>query len=41
MKKSQCWIMHGFIKKVFMVLLTGFVNVSSHTKCVSLNNQQF
>ena len=24
-----------------MVLLTGFVNVSSHTKCVSLNNQQF
>ena len=32
--------MFGFIKKVFIVLLTSFVNFSSHTKCVSLRNQK-
>ena len=31
--------MFGLIKKMFIVLLTGIVNASNHTKCVSLNNQ--
>ena len=29
------------IKKVFIGLLTGLVNGSNHTKCVSLSNQKF
>ena len=29
------------IKKVFIGLLTGLVNGSYHTKCVSLSNQKF
>ena len=33
--------MFGFIKKMFMGLLTSIVNAFDHTKCVSLNNQQF
>ena len=32
--------MFGFIKKMFIRLLTSIVNASNHTKCVSLNNQQ-
>ena len=32
-------IMFGFIKKIFIRLLTNIVNTSSHTKFVSLNNQ--
>ena len=32
--------MFGFIKKVFIVLLTILVNTSNHTKCVSLSNQK-
>ena len=32
--------MFGFIKKMLIVLLTSLAYVSSHTKYVSLNNQQ-
>ena len=32
--------MSGIIKKLFIVLLTSLVNVSSYTKCVSLSNQK-
>ena len=32
--------MFGIIKKMFFVLLTGLVNGSNHTKCVSLSNQK-
>ena len=32
--------MFVFIKKMVIGLLTSIVNVSNHTKCVSLNNQQ-
>ena len=32
--------MFGFIKKIFLGLLTGLVNPSNHTKCVSLSNQK-
>ena len=32
-------IMFGFIKKIFIRLLTNIVNTSNHTKFVSLNNQ--
>ena len=32
--------MFGFIKKIFIGLITGLVNASSHTKCVSLSNQK-
>ena len=32
--------MFGLIKKIFIVLLTGIVRVTNHTKCVSLNNQK-
>ena len=31
--------MFGFIKKMFIVLLTGVVDVPNQTKCVSLSNQ--
>ena len=32
--------MFRLIEKTFIAFITGRVNVSSHTKCVSLNNQQ-
>ena len=32
--------MFGIIKKMFIVLLSNIVNVSNHTKCVSLSNQK-
>ena len=32
--------MFGLIKKIFIALLTGLVNESNHTRCVSLNNQK-
>ena len=32
--------MPGLIKKIFIGLLTGLVNGSNHTECVSLSNQK-
>ena len=32
--------MFGIIKKTFIELLTGIVNTSFHTKCLSLSNQK-
>ena len=32
--------MFGLIKKIFIVLLTGLVNGSNHTKCILLSNQK-
>ena len=32
--------MFGFIKKMFIRLLTRAVNASNHTKCIFLSNQQ-
>ena len=32
--------MYGLIRKIFSGLLTGLVNGSNHTKCVSLSNQK-
>ena len=32
--------MFGLITKIFIALLTGLVNGSNHTKCVSLSNQK-
>ena len=32
--------MFGIIKKMFIVLLSSIINVSKHTKCVSLSNQK-
>ena len=32
--------MYRLIKKIFIGLLTGLVNGSDHTKCVSLSNQK-
>ena len=32
--------MCGLIKKIFIGLLTGLVNGSNHTKCISLSNQK-
>ena len=32
--------MFGSIKKIFIGFLTGLVNGSSHTKCISLSNQK-
>ena len=32
--------MIGFIRKMFIGLLTSIINVSNHTKWVSLNNQE-
>ena len=31
----------GFIEKIFIGLLTGLINRSNPTKCVSLSNQKF
>ena len=33
--------MFGFIRKIFIVLLTSLVIVSSHTKCSSLSNYKW
>ena len=33
--------MFGFIKKIFIGLLTSLVNASNHTKCVSSSNQKW
>ena len=41
MKEAWYKIMLGFIKKMLIALLTSLVKASSHTKCVSLNNQQY
>ena len=32
--------MFGLIMKIFIGLLTGLVNGSNHTKCISLSNQK-
>ena len=32
--------MFELIKKIFIALLTGLVNGSNHTRCVSLSNQK-
>ena len=32
--------MYGLMKKMFIGLLTGLVNRSNHTKCISLSNQK-
>ena len=40
MKRTWYKIMFGLIKKIFIGLLTGLVNGSNHTKCVSLSNQK-
>ena len=32
--------MIGLIKKMFIKLLTGLVNTSNHTRCVSLTNRK-
>ena len=32
--------MSGLIKKIFIGILTGLVNGSNHTKCISLSNQK-
>ena len=39
-KKTWYKIMFGYIKKVFVVLLTGIVSASDHTKCVLFSNQK-
>ena len=33
--------MLGLIKKIFYGILTGLVDGSNHTKCVSLSNQKY
>ena len=40
MKRTWYKIMLGLIKEIFIGLLTGLVNESNNTKCVSLNNQK-
>ena len=40
MKETWYKTIFGFIKKLFIGLLTSIANASSHTKCISLNNQQ-
>ena len=40
MKRTWYKIMFGSIKKIFIGLLTGLVNGSNHTKCISLSNQK-
>ena len=32
--------MYGWIKEIFIGVLTGLVNGSNHTKCVELSNQK-
>ena len=38
--KKPYKIMFGLIKKIFIALLTGLVNASNHTKCMSLSDQK-
>ena len=33
--------MFGLTKEMFIGLITGLVNTSNHTKCVSLSNQKY
>ena len=40
MKETWYKTIFGFINKLFIGLLTSIANASSHTKCISLNNQQ-
>ena len=40
MKRTWYKIMFVLIKKVFIILLTGLVDGSNHTKCVSLRKQK-
>ena len=40
MERTSYKTIFGWIKKIFIRLLTGLVNGSNHTKCVSLNNQK-
>ena len=32
--------MFGFIKRMYIALLTSIVNASNHTKCVALSNKK-
>ena len=41
MKRTLYKILFGLIEKIFIVLLSNIVNVSNHTKCISLSNQKF
>ena len=41
MKRTRYKITFGLIKKMFIVILTGTVNASNHTKCVLLSNQTY
>ena len=41
MKRACYKIMFGLIKKTFIGLLTGLLNGSNHSKCVSLSNKKF
>ena len=40
MKKIEIKILFGLIEKMFIRLLSGLVNGSNHTKCISLSNQK-
>ena len=40
MKRTQCKIMFGLIKNIFIELLTSIVNVSNNKKSISLSNQK-
>ena len=39
-RRTECKIMFGLIRKIFIILLTTIVTASYHTKCVSLSNQK-
>ena len=41
MKRTRYKITFGLIKKMSIVILTGTVNASNHTKCISLSNQTY
>ena len=41
MKRTWYKIMFGLIKEIFIGLMTGLVNGSNHTTCVSLSNQKY
>ena len=40
MKRTWYKIIFGLIMKIYTGLLTGLVNGSNHTKCISLGNQK-
>ena len=40
MKRTWYKIIYGLIMKIYTGLLTGLVNGSNHTKCISLGNQK-